>query len=458
MNRHGNEGLRKICGCKRRQWAKCPHGWHFNFRWHGVHYRLSLDRELGKHIEGKTEADTVRDELKTAIRRGQFVRAAERQRTAPPLPPPPEVVTLRVLGETFFQRAGRATANNVACFNRLAAFVLPGPTGGCALGDKPIRAITEDDIEVFFEHLTAEGRAASTHNKYVQVTRALFRWATKKGYLDRNPIADCEDIKRKKVARRSRRLAADVIDPKTGKAVQPGEETALLAVAGPHLQRLIIAALETAIRLCELLRLEWRDIDMQRRRITVRAEVAKTDEDRILPLSDRVHGALEMAHTALLANLPQFNDERARPEHVARCFVFGDAVGRRVAVIRKAWDTAMLKAHGRQPVWCRSNTLAPESRTALRAIDLLFHDLRRGAGSRMLEEGMPVHEVQAMLGHADLSQTSTYLNATQHALQESVRKRDERTKVCKTVARNGAIELAPPCNEQTAGSSQVLIN
>lgn len=336
--------------------------------------------------------------------------------------------------------------------------MLPGPTGGCALGDKPLNAITEEDIEVFFEQLKAAGRAASTHNKYVQAARALFRWATKKGYLERNPIADSEGIKRKKVAQRKRRLAAEAVDPKTGKVLQPSEEAALLAVAGPHLRRLIIAALETGIRLCELLRLERRDVDMTRRRITVRTDVAKTEEDRIVPLSDRVHGVLEMAHTALLANLPEFKDGRTRAEHVAHCFVFGDAVGRRVAMIRKAWDTAVLKAHGHQPVWCRSDTLAPESRTALHAIDLHFHDLRHEAGSRMLEEGMPVHEVQAMLGHADLSQTSTYLNATQHALQESVRKWDERRKVCKTVARNGAIELAPLCNEQASEHSQVLVN
>ncbi|HYS26395.1 MAG TPA: hypothetical protein VEP46_12350, partial [Vicinamibacterales bacterium] len=67
-------------------------------------------------------------------------------------------------------------------------------------------------------------------------------------------------------------------------------------------------------------------------------------------------------------------------------------------------------------------------------------------------------EVQAMLGHADLSQTNTYLNATQHALQESVRKRDERRKVCKEFARNGAIDLAPPCNTEASTDSQVLVN
>jgi len=29
---HKNSGLRKICRCPRRQWAKCPHDSHFNFK------------------------------------------------------------------------------------------------------------------------------------------------------------------------------------------------------------------------------------------------------------------------------------------------------------------------------------------------------------------------------------------------------------------------------------------
>jgi integrase len=92
-----------------------------------------------------------------------------------------------------------------------------------------------------------EGRAASTRNKYVQLVKAMFRWGVKKGYLVRNPVAESETIKREKHAKRSRPLVADVLDDK-GKIVHEGEERRLLAVAGPHLQRLIIGALETGMR------------------------------------------------------------------------------------------------------------------------------------------------------------------------------------------------------------------
>jgi len=40
----------------------------------------------------------------------------------------------------------------------------------------------------------------------------------------------------------------------------------------------------------------------------------------------------------------------------------------------------------------------------------------------MLENGWPLHNIQKMLGHAHLSQTSTYLNATEQGLRHSMRR------------------------------------
>jgi integrase len=79
----------------------------------------------------------------------------------------------------------------------------------------------------------------------------------------------------------------------------------------------------------------------------------------------------------------------------------------------------------RQPPsqWVKGS-LALVSRAELEAIDLHFHDLRHEAGCRWLEQGWPIHHVQEMLGHANLSQTSTYLHASEMGLQESMRRFD----------------------------------
>jgi integrase len=96
----------------------------------------------------------------------------------------------------------------------------------------------------------------------------------------------------------------------------------------------------------------------------------------------------------------------------------------------------VVKAHGHTPEWATSNALTVESQRAFRAIDLTFHDLRHEAGSRLLESGWPLHHVQEMLGHANVSQTSTYLNATRIGLQESMRRFDtERATTAETTPR-----------------------
>ncbi len=55
-----------------------------------------------------------------------------------------------------------------------------------------------------------------------------------------------------------------------GSAARGIHSDKLLATAGPHLQRLIIAALETCCRQRELLSLQWRDVSLARREIALR--------------------------------------------------------------------------------------------------------------------------------------------------------------------------------------------
>ena len=72
----------------------------------------------------------------------------------------------------------------------------------------------------------------------------------------------------------------------------------------------------------------------------------------------------------------------------------------------------MLKSHGVTPTYTETANLTPESRAALNAIDLHFHDLRREAGSRWLDGGVPLHTIRDWLGHTNIAQTSTYLAGT----------------------------------------------
>src|SRR4029453_1377157 len=122
------------------------------------------------------------------------------------------------------------------------------------------------------------------------------------------------------------------------------------------------------------------------------AKKTKALRRRELRMSQRMRALLTMRRT-----------DPTGEEHGPDNYVFGNVDGSRVKSIRTAWENAVLKAHGIPVKRTKTAALLPECREALRRIDLHFHDLRREAGSRFLEYGMPAHYVQAFLDHANLS-------------------------------------------------------
>ena len=298
--------------------------------------------------------------------------------------------------------------------------------GTCLLGDqplgqKPIGTITEDDFELFMRHLRAQGRTASTRNHYLQCIKTLSAWGVKHGYLTRpwiRPLAELRqevetELRRGQIAQRYRRL-------------RPGEEKSLLQAANQRLYRVIVAALETGCRLGELLLLQWREANLDRREVRILAHNAKDDEDRILPISARLLAVLEMARHDSAGHL-------LGPD----AYVFGNEIGHRIKNFKTAWQTACRKAGIR---------------------DLHFHDLRHEAGGRFLEAGWPLHEMQYMLGHVDIKTTSTHLNVTLAGPHESMRRFDEARNRCKIVTSKGHTEHRLSRNEDQAQHDTIFVN
>ena len=53
-----------------------------------------------------------------------------------------------------------------------------------------------------------------------------------------------------------------------------------------------------------------------------------------------------------------------------------------------------------------------------------MHDLRREAGSRLLERGVDLHTVQLFLDHANISTSSRYLKPSKLALHTTIQRID----------------------------------
>ncbi len=141
----------------------------------------------------------------------------------------------------------------------------------------------------------------------------------------------------------------------------------------------------------------------------------KNRRDRRIPISSRLKSILEMRRF----------DPAGAPLSLDS-YVFGDEIGQRVKSSKRAWQTAVLKAHGHVPTYTKTMNLTATSRATLATIDLHFHDLRREAGSRWLEGGVPLHTIRDWLGHTSIAQTSTYLAGTMKTQHDAMRQFEER--------------------------------
>ena len=67
---------------------------------------------------------------------------------------------------------------------------------------------------------------------------------------------------------------------------------------------------------------------------------------------------------------------------------------------------------------------------------LRIRNRRHEFGSQLLEAGGELHEVQATLGHTNITMTSTYLNATTKGVKQAFKKLEaKRRRQCLTVVR-----------------------
>ena len=446
--RHRNDGLVKRCSCPRRAWTKCAHPWHVGIQIGGKEYRYSLHKRFGKppgYEMTKTEAKSLRQELSNQIRENLAVGM--------PGVSPDAKRTFGDLCDEYLKHHVRVPSRRktaVAAMKRhievLRTTDVPGParTRVC-LADKSLAAITKADVEAIrterreavqrvleekrrraevdaepkvegqtpvqrepLPRLGKKGGEVET-NRLLARLRHMINWAIGEGWVDETPFkrhgVTVVKLDRRVETPRQRRL-------------RPGEEESLLKHAAPHLRSLVVAALSTGCREGELLNLCWKHLrgdDKERFRwIELSAGQTKTNEARVIPIGSTLRAELEMRRL-----------DPAGKEHKPEKYVFGNAVGERVASIKTAWRTLCRKAE---------------------IEDLHFHDLRREFACRLLEAGAALHDTREFLGHADISTTSRYLRSAPVRLEKAIARMEEaatgRTNVAQTPKSGDQAEAA----------------
>ena len=239
--------------------------------------------------------------------------------------------------------------------NKLRKFVIP------RFKDRLVCDITKRDIERFVENRAMKGASIATINRDLSLLSSLFRKAENLGFCRENPV---KGFKRGKEQER----AFHYID-------LDGQDH-LIECCPPRIRNLVVLALDTGLRRGELLALEWKDANLDRKVITVGRSKNKTCRE--VPMTKRVLGILK----------PMIKERVIPLKGPDRVFHW----------IPEYWSGPLAKAF-------RESAKAAGLPDGFR-----LHDCRHLFACNLLRAGVPMSDVAKLLGHSSLVMTMRYAN------------------------------------------------
>ncbi|MGB2867567.1 MAG: tyrosine-type recombinase/integrase [Bacteroidota bacterium] len=241
------------------------------------------------------------------------------------------------------------------------------------VGDKPLKLVRTLDVERFKADRLKNVSAVRVNIEF-RTLKAAFSRAVKWGLIDVNPFASSSQVK----------------VPFSEPSYLSREDFALIlgSTIEEKFREILIFAVLTMMRLGEILSLEWADVDMERQLIHVRnkmAFVVKGGKPRTIPMSKRVHDVLS-----------------ARENREGLVFATPDGSQRSTRSISRRFKRLV--------------------RTSGISEKIHFHSLRHTGASWLAQMGVPLFEIQKILGHSSPLVTQIYSHLADENLKRAVEK------------------------------------
>ena len=225
-----------------------------------------------------------------------------------------------------------------------------------------VLSIKPNDIEEFKLYMISSGRSSSTVNRYLSALRRAYNIMIKNDLIDYNPINKVKFFIEDNI--RDRYLTKE-------------EWIKLYTNLSEINRKIVIIALQTALRLGNVLHLNWSQINMSSRVIRITKNYNKGKKIIELPMTDALY--------EVLLSL--------KPKESGYVFVNPDT-GKPYTSIKTGFNAALRRAGIK---------------------DFHFHDLRRTAATWLLESGVDLKTIQEILGHSHISTTERYLSISSEA-------------------------------------------
>lgn len=267
---------------------------------------------------------------------------------------------------------------------------LPG-----ALHAKQVRDLRPENYERYRQAQLRAGLARATVNTGLVAINGMLRWAVRTRRIAENPLDSLRVLtlgrahqKRPKRALTEAEVGAFMAAAYAADGIASDRNRAFgeRIPQGPLFRFLI----ETGVRWGEARQIAWADLDMDQRRLRLRAATTKNRRGRELPLkpslADELRGLLAVHHRALgrapRRSDPVFLTPRGKPWPAD------------TGNVRRLYHP-ILEAAGID----RKNELGE-------SVDI--HSLRHTAATRMARAGLPMAKLQRLMGHRDPRTTQQY--------------------------------------------------
>lgn len=300
-----------------------------------------------------------------------------------------------VCERTFYKPAEIAQGRKVAGIRSIRSVKPQIDNLRLFFGSRLIKDITTESLNEYklwrlkteTEHLGRPVKIA-TVNRALSAMRKMMRFAFSKGWVLKDIFLNAKVIDMSSEIERHRLLTPTeedrLLESCQGERQitykrKEKEIKATISVDNPHLKAMIIIALDSAMRLGEILKLQWQDIDFENNLIRVLGTNTKTERERLVPLSQRAKTELEKLKEISSSEKP---------------FPFAD--------IKRSFATAKRIAG---------------------IEDLHFHDLRRTAITRWMQQGTPLAFAGKFAGHSQLQTTMKHYTATDANMIQEMNKR-----------------------------------
>lgn len=250
--------------------------------------------------------------------------------------------------------------------------------------NKSYNQITTDDIRVYLAMSRNNNNEISVDNKR-RYLNSFFEWLFNEDLIKRNPVKKIDKIKYKKVVKEAfndieiEKMRSVLINEKIYSPLKYQKETRLRNIA------IFETLLSSGMRVTELISVKKEQVDKGQDELVI---LGKGKKERPVYLNARAIIAIKN-YLKVRKDNNEYLFVTHPPKQLSNCEKQG------VSNCTQATVEAMVRKLGRRV-----------------GIEAYPHKFRRTAATNAVRKGMPIEQVQKMLGHATLNTTQIYVNVS----------------------------------------------